>query len=95
MKNRIVTIKTRIDFETSEEAEFIYESLTPEVDDHHFERSRLLMELEGSSLLLHVSSQDITAAKANISSMLRWITLVTELIEIIPKKVVNTKFDST
>ncbi|MHA1976093.1 MAG: KEOPS complex subunit Pcc1 [Candidatus Hodarchaeales archaeon] len=89
MENRI-SIKTVIKLDSPEEAKFIYESLTPEVNDHHFERSQIIMKLDDTSLIITVKSQDITAAKANITSMLRWITLVSELIQIFPKKIVNT-----
>ncbi len=89
MKNR-VSIKTTVQLDSLDEADFMYNSLIPEVKDHHFERSQILMELEGSSLIFTVNSLDITAAKANISSVLRWISLVTELIQIIPEKIVNT-----
>ncbi|MHA1993170.1 MAG: KEOPS complex subunit Pcc1 [Candidatus Hodarchaeales archaeon] len=86
-----VSIETIIRLDSLEEANFIYESLIPEVNDHHFERSQIKLKLEGTSLIITVNSQDITAAKANISSMLRWITLVCELTQIIPKKIVNTQ----
>ncbi|PWI49694.1 hypothetical protein CEE45_00775 [Candidatus Heimdallarchaeota archaeon B3_Heim] len=85
-----ISIETVIQLDSPEEAKFIYESLIPEVNDHHFERSQILLRLETNSLIMTVNSQDITAAKANISSMLKWITLVSELIQIIPKKIVNT-----
>ncbi len=90
-----VSVRTRIQLESLEEAEFLYESLSPEVNDHQFFRSSITLELDGTSLVVHVNSHDITAAKANISSMLRWISLLTELIQIIPKKIVNTKNKST
>lgn len=89
MESRI-SIKTVIQLDSLEEAKYIFESLTPEVNDHHFERSQIILKLDGASLVMIVNSQDITAAKANISSMLGWITLVTELIQIFPKKIVNT-----
>ena len=94
MKNR-VRIETVIKLDSLEEAKLIYESLIPEVNDHHFERSQINLQLNDTSLVITVDSQDITAAKANISSVLRWITLVNELTEIFPKKIVNTQNNYT
>ena len=64
----------------------MHDSLLPEIVDHDFDRSEVTIELDKSFLIVNIESQDVSAAKANINSILRWISLVSESVQLIPKR---------
>ena len=84
-----IKFQIEVKFETSEEANIIYESLLPEVDDHRFDRSQVSININSSTLIFNITSVDISAAKANTNTILRWISVVSESINFVTKKIVK------
>jgi tRNA threonylcarbamoyladenosine modification (KEOPS) complex Pcc1 subunit len=84
-----IKLKIEVKFETSEEAGIIYESLLPEINDHRFDRSQVSVAFTSSKLIFKITSIDISAAKANINTIFRWIDAVSESINFVTKKIVK------
>jgi len=82
-----VTITVGLD--SKEESKLVHDSLFPEFMDHDFERSKVSIKLVRSKIIINIKSQDISAARANINSIMRWISLVSESIQLIPKTTVK------
>ncbi len=78
-----------VNFDSKEESKLVHDSLVPEIMDHDFERSQVDIELDGSEITINIKSKDISAAKANINSIMRWISLVSESVQLIPKTTVK------
>lgn len=74
-----------IHFDSSEYAQIAYLSLSPEVKDHRFERSKVSLKLKTKKIIFNVSAQDFNAAKASISSILRWISSISETLNTLSK----------
>jgi tRNA threonylcarbamoyladenosine modification (KEOPS) complex Pcc1 subunit len=85
--NICLTISVHLD--SIEDSKLVHDSLLPEINDHDFDRSQVSMELDGTQIILNIKSTDIYAAKANINSIMRWISLVSESIQLIPKTIVK------
>ena len=84
-----ICLITTVSFDSKEESKLVHDSLIPEILDHDFDRSQVSIELDGSQIIINIKSQDIPAAKANINSIMRWISLVSESIQLIPKTIVK------
>ena len=84
-----IHMKIDVQFNSKTDSKLIYDTLLPEITDHDFERSQISIELDGSCLILDIVSQDTSAAKANINSVLRLVSLVSESIELVPKTIVK------
>lgn len=79
MNNKFkVTFSINYDSET--QARIIYKSLLPEVQKHLFERSKVSISIKEQEIEINITAQDTNAAKATISSVLRWISATTEAI---------------
>ena len=88
MEPKIYIIVT-VDFDSKEESKLVHDSLIPEFMDHDFDRSEVSIELDGFQLTINIKSQDISAARANINSIMRWVSLVTKSVQLIPKTTVK------
>jgi tRNA threonylcarbamoyladenosine modification (KEOPS) complex Pcc1 subunit len=75
-----------IHFNSAEYAEITYLALSPEVRDHRFERSKVSINLKTKKIVFDVSAQDFNAAKASISSILRWISSISETLDTLSKE---------
>lgn len=84
-----IKLQIEVKFETSEEAGIIYESLLPEINDHRFDRSQVSVTFTSSKLIFEITSIDLSAAKANINTIFRWIDVVSESISFVTKKIVK------
>ena len=89
--DRKVHLTTSVKFGSREEAKIVFEAIFPEIQDHSFDRSQVSMVVETNEIRITITSNDIPAAKANINAILRWISVVNESIQLIPKKIVKTK----
>jgi tRNA threonylcarbamoyladenosine modification (KEOPS) complex Pcc1 subunit len=47
------------------------------------------MDIKTDTIVITITSNDITAAKANFNAIMRWISVVSEAIQLIPKKIVK------
>jgi tRNA threonylcarbamoyladenosine modification (KEOPS) complex Pcc1 subunit len=78
-----------VNFDSKEASKLVHDSLIPEFMDHDFDRSQVSIELDGFQITINIKSQDISAARANINSIMRWVSLVTKSVQLIPKTTVK------
>jgi len=72
-----------IQYDSEDQARIIFSSLVPEIQEHHFDRSKASMVLKDQKIEISIMAQDINAAKATISSILRWISSTTKALNFI------------
>ncbi|MFW9905568.1 MAG: KEOPS complex subunit Pcc1 [Candidatus Thorarchaeota archaeon] len=84
-----------IQYESEEQARIIYTSLIPEMQEQHFDRSKTSIRLKAQKIEINVITQDVTAAKATISSILRWISSMTKTLSTLSKQTFNSEESST
>ncbi|MFX1505151.1 MAG: KEOPS complex subunit Pcc1 [Promethearchaeota archaeon] len=84
-----------IQYDSEDEARIIYTSLIPEIQEEHFDRSKATIGLEAQKIEINVIAQDVNAAKATISSILRWISSTTQTLSTLAKHTFNPEESST
>jgi tRNA threonylcarbamoyladenosine modification (KEOPS) complex Pcc1 subunit len=72
-----------IQYDSKDLARIIYTSLIPEMQEQHFDRSKASIGLKAQKIEINVIAQDINAAKATISSILRWLSSTTKTISLL------------
>ena len=78
-----------IQYDSEDQAQIIFASLLPEIQEQRFERSKASIILKGQKIIINVTAQDINAAKATISSILRWISTTTKAVMTLSKQTFN------
>ncbi len=73
-----------LNFDSEEIANLIYQSIFPEIQSQRYDRSRVSLLKKKQKIVVIIRAQDISAANASISSILRWISTITETIRIFP-----------
>ena len=68
-----------IEFESSEQAKIIYDSIILEFDTAPDYRSSMTLELEGSKILINIDAEDSTSFRASVNSAIKWIKLALEI----------------
>jgi tRNA threonylcarbamoyladenosine modification (KEOPS) complex Pcc1 subunit len=84
-----------IQYDSEDQAKIIYTSLIPEMQERHFDRSEASIGLKAQEIEVNVIAQDINAAKATISSLLRWISSTTQTLSTLSKHTFNSEESST
>ncbi len=79
--NSIETV-FNIEMDNADEAEIVYNSISPEVSFARNDRSKTEIELEGKNIVFKIYSKDIVSLRASINSYVRWIKLSTEILKI-------------
>ena len=67
-----------IEFENSNQAKIIYDSIILEFDTAPDYRSSMTIELDGSNILINVDAEDSTSFRASVNSAIKWIKLALE-----------------
>ncbi len=78
-----------IRYNSEDQARIIFASLLPEIQEQRFERSKVSISLKAQKMVINVTAQDINAAKATISSLLRWISATTKAVMTFSKQIFN------
>lgn len=75
--NSIESIENEIciDFEDSNQAKIIYESVLLEINTAPDYRSYMELNLDGSKIIINITAQDSTSFRASINSIIKWINL--------------------
>ena len=84
-----ITLIIVVNFNSEEVSKLVHDSLVPEFMDHDFDRSQVSIEQDEFQIKINIKSQDISAARANINSIMRWVSLVTKSVQLIPKTTVK------
>ncbi len=78
-----------VKYDTEDQAGIIFTSLIPEIQEQRFERSKASIELKAQKIEICIIAQDINAAKATVSSILRWISSTTKALLTLSKQTFN------
>ncbi len=78
--NNKFKVNFTINYNSETQAQIIYKSLLPEIQKYRFERSKVSISIIKQEIEINITAQDINAAKATISSVLRWISATTEAV---------------
>ena len=84
-----------VEYDSEDQARIIYTSLMPEMQEQHFDRSKASIVLKAQKIEINIIAQDINAAKATISSILRWISSTTQSLSTLSKHTFNSEESST
>jgi KEOPS complex subunit Pcc1 len=71
-----------IELDSDNDAEIVYNSIKPEVNYAHNERSTTEIELKDNMIIIKIFSKDVVSLRASINSYVRWIKLSTEILKI-------------
>ena len=74
-----VKSQINIEFENSNQAKIIYDSIILEFDTAPDYRSSMTIELDGSNILINVDAEDSTSFRASVNSAIKWIKLALEI----------------
>ncbi|WP_405303817.1 KEOPS complex subunit Pcc1 [Methanobrevibacter sp.] len=72
-----------IEFDNSEDAKIVYDSIILEFDTAPDYRSSMTIELEGKNILINIDAEDSTSFRASINSAIKWINLALEINNLI------------
>lgn len=78
-----------IQYISEDQARIIFTSLLPEIQEQLFERSKVSVVLRSHKIKINITAHDINAAKATISSILRWISAMTKVVMTVSKQTYN------
>ncbi|MHA1215917.1 MAG: KEOPS complex subunit Pcc1 [Candidatus Thorarchaeota archaeon] len=68
------TVVLHIDLESEEMARTVFEALAPETHAAPSERARTKIEIQGTTIVLHIEAGDLTALRAAMNSFLSWVS---------------------
>ncbi|WP_296879346.1 KEOPS complex subunit Pcc1 [uncultured Methanobrevibacter sp.] len=68
-----------IEFDNSQQAKIIYDSIILEFDTAPDYRSSMTIELDGSKILINIDAEDSTSFRASVNSAIKWIKLALEI----------------
>ena len=72
-----------IEFDNSEDARIIYDSIILEFSTAPDYRSSMTIELEGKNILINIDAEDSTSFRASVNSAIKWIKLALEINNLI------------
>jgi tRNA threonylcarbamoyladenosine modification (KEOPS) complex Pcc1 subunit len=73
--------KLEIPLESEELATIIYSALLPETESTPSERATTSVSLKGSSLVIEITANDLTALRAALNSYMAWISACLRTID--------------
>ncbi len=71
--------KVKIHFDSSIQAEIIYDSVLLEFETSPDYRSTMDLDLEGDTIIIYIKASDATSYRASINSAIKWIKLALEV----------------
>ncbi|MDR2829449.1 MAG: hypothetical protein LBB45_00135 [Methanobrevibacter sp.] len=75
--------KIVINFDSRKEADIIYRSICLELKTAPDHRSKADIEVKNESMIIYINSHDMTSFRASINSIIKWIKLSHEMIDIV------------
>ena len=73
----------RLDFHTEKQLTTVYNALAPETARPIVTRSRVVLEKEGTFLVLKVEATDTIALRAALNAYLRWISSLQNVLSLL------------
>ena len=71
-----------VEFDDTNDASIIYNSILPEIEAESNQRSQTHMSLDSNKIVINILSRDIVSLRASINSYVRWIRLCEKLLKI-------------
>ena len=68
-----------IEFESSNQAKIIYDSILLEFSTAPDFRSSMTIDLDGSDIIINIDAEDSTSFRASVNSAIKWINLALEI----------------
>lgn len=68
-----------VEFESSAQAEIIYDAIILEFETAPDFRSSMTIELDESEILISIDAEDSTSFRASVNSAIKWIKLALEI----------------
>ena len=68
-----------VEFESSEQAKIIYDSIILEFETAPDFRSSMTIDLDGSNILINIDAEDSTSFRASVNSAIKWIKLALQI----------------
>ena len=68
-----------VEFESSAQAEIIYDAIILEFETAPDFRSSMTINLDGSDIMIDIDAQDATSFRASVNSAVKWIKLALEI----------------
>ena len=68
-----------IEFESSSQAEIIYDAIILEFETAPDFRSSMTIDLDGSNILINIDAEDSTSFRASVNSAIKWIKLALQI----------------
>ena len=68
-----------IEFENSNQAKIIYDSILLEFSTAPDFRSSMTIDLDGSDIIINIDAEDSTSFRASVNSAIKWINLALEI----------------
>ena len=62
-----------IEFESSSQAQIIYDAIILEFETAPDFRSSMTIDLDGSNILINIDAEDSTSFRASVNSAIKWI----------------------
>ncbi|WP_296792502.1 KEOPS complex subunit Pcc1 [uncultured Methanobrevibacter sp.] len=68
-----------IEFESSSQAQIIYDAIILEFETAPDFRSSMTIDLDGSNILINIDAEDSTSFRASVNSAIKWIKLALQI----------------
>lgn len=68
-----------IEFESSSQAQIIYDAIILEFETAPDFRSSMTIDLDGSNILINIDAEDSTSFRASVNSAIKWIKLTLQI----------------
>ena len=68
-----------VEFESTSQAEIIYDAIILEFETAPDFRSSMTINLDGSKILINIDAEDSTSFRASVNSAIKWIKLALEI----------------
>ena len=68
-----------IEFENSNQAKIVYDSILLEFNTAPDFRSSMTMDLDDSKIVINIDAEDSTSFRASVNSAIKWIKLALEI----------------
>ena len=80
LKKAKIQLKIAITIENDKQAQIMYDAVLPEVKSFTSDRSTVILNTQGQELVVQIEAADLSAARASINGILRWISMSRNLI---------------
>jgi KEOPS complex subunit Pcc1 len=78
----VINTKIAIKFDSEKESKIVYEAISIELETSPDYRSKVDISLKKDFIQVFIESMDMTSFRASINSIIKWINLVLDIINL-------------